>query len=227
VSSYGGNHYLNYAIGNEVSPAYVPNLAFPFTSKMTFFQRAINTATNFVSDVLIDLFYYPKQDALKENFFGPGLPYIKTLVRSTSLVLVNNHFSMTYTRPLLPNFVEVGGMHLYQPTSELSEDVNDWLDGSKDGVIYFSFGSTINPENFPEKSQEALFQAFAEFPQRILMKRNADALPKRICKNVKFAQWFSQREVLGISFIYFIACINIDLLKLIQTSKYSSHMEVF
>jgi UDP:flavonoid glycosyltransferase YjiC (YdhE family) len=192
----GGFHWANYAVGNTAPTSYVPSNMLPFTSSMTFYERIVNTVFNWYWDIGSEFYFYPQQESLKNQFFGPGLPHIKSLRRSASLVLVNNHFTMNYPRPLVPNFVEVGGMHVQPPKGELSEEIKDWLDGAKEGVIYFSMGSNLKADQIPEENKKGLMQAFEELPQRILMKWDSDTLPGKP-QNVKVSSWLAQQDVLG------------------------------
>ena len=48
---------------------------------------------------------------LKEKF-GEGIPDVKILANNIALLLVNQHFSITGSRPLPPQVVEIGGVHI-------------------------------------------------------------------------------------------------------------------
>lgn len=52
---------------------------------------------------------------LAKEFFGPNLPDLRDLAYQTNLFLVNSHFTINQARPTVPNFVEVGGLHIKQP----------------------------------------------------------------------------------------------------------------
>lgn len=52
---------------------------------------------------------------IARDFFGPDLPDLEDLARNTSLILVNSHLSINQARPTVPNFIEVGGLHLKEP----------------------------------------------------------------------------------------------------------------
>lgn len=57
---------------------------------------------------------WPANELLKENF-GPDTPHINEIVYNTSMVFVNGHFSLDGPRPLVPNMVEIGGIHVKSP----------------------------------------------------------------------------------------------------------------
>jgi len=207
MSSMGGFHWANYAVGNTAPTSYIPNAMLSYTSRMTFGERLVNTLFNLMWDVGSELYYYPKQEGMKKAFFGDALPYVKDLRKSASLVLVNNHFSLNYPRPLVPAFVEVGGMHVQPPQKPLPKDLQQWLDGATEGAIYFSMGSNLKGSLLPEERRDALMQAFAALPQRILMKWDSESMEGQP-KNVKLATWLPQQEILGWN----------NLLKLIYSS---------
>lgn len=56
-----------------------------------------------------------KSDKIAKNFFGADLPDLEDLAYQTNLFLVNSHFSLNQARPTVPNFIEVGGLHIKQP----------------------------------------------------------------------------------------------------------------
>ena len=51
-------------------------------------------------------------DAVVREFLGEGIPPIEELVKNTSLVLLNRHVSIHAARPVTPNVVHVGGLHI-------------------------------------------------------------------------------------------------------------------
>lgn len=87
------------------------------------------------------------------------------------LVLLNNHFSLNLPRPLLPNAIEVGGLHINRGRTTLPEDLQKILDKAQDrGVIYFSLGSNIQCKTLPEEKRKALIGVFKRLPHLVLWK---------------------------------------------------------
>lgn len=54
-------------------------------------------------------------NTLAREFFGADMPDLDDLAYNTSLLLVNSHFSINQARPTVPNFIEVGGLHINDP----------------------------------------------------------------------------------------------------------------
>lgn len=197
MSSFGGFHTSNYAVGNPYNTAHVPNNILEYSDRKTFYERLVNTLFTLYWDTGNKFYYSRMQNKMKDEFFGPGFPSVKELRKSASLVLVNQHFSLNYPRPLVPAFVEVGGMHVKLPKKPtMSKEMKKWLDNAKDGAIYFSMGSNLRSELMPVKARQNLLAAFAELKQKIIWKWETDTLPGKP-DNVMVTKWAPQMEILS------------------------------
>ncbi|XP_049956948.1 UDP-glycosyltransferase UGT5-like [Schistocerca serialis cubense] len=184
------------SFGNPNNPAYSPDFMVGHTDHMSFWERLYNAY------IIIRLHYawncqiLPTQEKMQTKYFGPGHPSVHETERNFSLLIVNNHFSMNYPRPLLPNIIELTGLHLEKQRKPLPLDIKNFLDGATDGVIYFSFGSNVKGSTLPEDKRRAFLEAFAQLPQRVLWKWEVDSLPGQP-ENVMIAKWLPQQDVLA------------------------------
>jgi glucuronosyltransferase len=88
------------------------------------------------------------------------------------------------------------------------QDLQKFLDEATDGVIYFSFGTSVFSNHMPEEKIRAFLDAFSELPQRILWKWGSDILPGQP-PNVKSGKWLPQQDILGnMSFLWVKVCLN-------------------
>lgn len=62
-----------------------------------------------------DVISMENSNRIAKQFFGNDLPDLRDLAYKTNLFLVNSHFSINQARPTVPNFIEVGGLHINQP----------------------------------------------------------------------------------------------------------------
>jgi glucuronosyltransferase len=76
------------------------------------------------------------------------------------------------------------------------QDLQEFLDKTKDGVIYFNLGSNVRSDHMPEEKMRAFIEAFSELPQKILWKWESDILPGQP-PNVKPVKWLPQQDILG------------------------------
>lgn len=103
-------------VGNPSNPAYMHMTHSPYPARMSFYQRLVNTYWQ--------LYYYvcyfnlnngDATDSLSRRFFGPDVPPVNRIVYNTSLVLANNHFTIGSAYPMVPNYVEIAGIHVKKP----------------------------------------------------------------------------------------------------------------
>ncbi|XP_066990896.2 UDP-glycosyltransferase UGT5 isoform X1 [Anabrus simplex] len=194
VISTSTSPWVNDRLMNPDNPSYIPNYFLSYTSEMNFKQRLINTiyyaitkwGQYYLSELPIDL--------LLRQHFGDDIPPVSELKKNTSLVLINSHFSIHRSRPTVPAYVEVAGLHIATP-KPLPEDLDKFLSEAPDGVIYFSFGSLIKCETLPKEKLQAFVDAFKLLPQRVLWKIDG-SLVKGLPPNVKTSKWLPQLDVL-------------------------------
>jgi len=125
---------------------------------------------------------------------GPDIPSVDVILGNMSLVFSNAHFSFNFPRPTLPDVVEIGAIHC-RPGKPLPKELQEFLDGAKDGFILFSLGSVVRPEDMPEETRKAFLRVFSKLKQRVIWKwplEMSDAPP-----NVKLLKWVPQQDVLA------------------------------
>lgn len=55
-------------------------------------------------------------DALLRKYIkDDNMPYLGEIVKNTSIILTNTHYSLSGSRPATPALVEVGGVHIKPP----------------------------------------------------------------------------------------------------------------
>ncbi|XP_022162084.1 UDP-glucuronosyltransferase 2B7-like isoform X8 [Myzus persicae] len=172
--------------GHVSNPATVSNQLANHAVPATFVQRFTNTA----------LFTYSmaklRYDQLVTLFADPR-PYDLAPTVNPSIVFQNSHYVSESPRPITPNVVYVGGVHL-KPAKTIPKDILDFIEDSPQGVIFFTFGSTIKVSSLPEYIERSFKEALAAVPQRVLWKYEGEMKDKP--ENVMTRKWFPQREIL-------------------------------
>jgi len=104
-------------VGSPSQYSYVSHEYIDYTDKMNFRVRTHNTIVCLLKHVGRQLIHVPKQQAAMQKQFNNSynLPPVWELEHKTSLVLVNTHHSLSYPKPLMPNYLHVGGMHVKPP----------------------------------------------------------------------------------------------------------------
>jgi glucuronosyltransferase len=184
-------------LGAPNPPSHVSSILVGYDHKMNFGQRLFNFVRNVYDWAIQNLYYYPKMENVYRTALGdPTIPGIKEIERNASIVLMSTHISFSPPRPLLPDFIEVGGMQLVPPKPVQPKELDDFLNGAKDGFIFFSMGSALKGIMMPENYRKMFLSTFSKLKQRVVWKwetEQMDDLPS----NVKLSKWLPQQDVLG------------------------------
>ncbi|XP_045772915.1 UDP-glycosyltransferase UGT5-like isoform X2 [Maniola jurtina] len=143
--------------------------------------------------------YLGKQEELVKKYL-PELAdetlSLYDLQKNASLMLINSHFSFDTPIALLPNIIEIGGVHVTQSNASLPEDLQKLLDESKNGVVYMSFGSNLRSADLPEQKKKAFINVFKQLKQTVLWKWEEDILENKP-KNLVTGRWLPQQEIIA------------------------------
>ena len=187
------------AIGNPEHPAYVPNQYLPYSEDMTLWERTINSLMRVGSPIARRHFILQRLDKVVQNLFDDSSISLEEIERNASLVLVNSHHSLGYPRPLLPNVIEVGGMHC-RPAKTLAnvdQEVHSFLSNAFDNnVLYFSLGSHIKSSQMPENVLSKFVNVFNRLPYEVIWKWEGER-PSNLSSNVLTKKWLPQQDILG------------------------------
>ncbi|RZB40719.1 UDP-glucuronosyltransferase-like, partial [Asbolus verrucosus] len=190
----GPTFWINPLVGNPSPSSYIPNVLLAYPSKMTFYERMMNSLTNVFNEILYNFYYFPKQNELVKKYISNDYD-LYDILYNVSLVLLNSHPSLHQPVPHVPNMVEIGGFHI-KPPQKLPKDLQEFMDSADEGVIYFSMGSNLKSVQFPSEKRDAFIKAFSKLKQKILWKWEDDVLPEKP-PNVKLLKWAPQRDLLA------------------------------
>jgi glucuronosyltransferase len=192
MSSFGNMALLNDFSGNVLPYSYVPGASILMSDDMSFQNRAIMTVFNVANSLYTVRRNRAHHEILKRYFNNP--PTIEELKENIALVLSVSHFSFETPRPYTPNIIPIGGFHI-QELQGLPQDIKQFLDGAKEGVIYFSLGSQIKLENLNENIFSSIMTSLGKASQKVLLKYENDL--NYLPKNVKVVKWAPQMDVLA------------------------------
>ncbi|KAF2360184.1 UDP-glucuronosyl/UDP-glucosyltransferase [Trinorchestia longiramus] len=179
-------------MGNLLNPAYVPN--FLETYKQPF--STLDRWKNLVMSIVVPIMWQSSiegsnQVEISKRF--PDLPSLYELGRNMSLMFINSHYSITTPLPLLPNQVEVGGLHI-APSKPLPKDLENFLSGTSP-VVYMSLGSVARSSAMPQHYKDIFFSVFSKLPYKVLWKFEEN--PQQELKNVFVQKWMPQQDILA------------------------------
>ncbi|XP_063921929.1 UDP-glycosyltransferase UGT5-like [Zophobas morio] len=194
MSTVGTNFWINTIVGNPGPLSYIPMVMAEYSVPMTFCERLTNTLLYVFAQTFFSLVVHPNQNAnIKKNI--PNGPDLSDVLYNASLVLMNSHPSLNQPVPYVPNMIDIGGFHV-KPSKKLPQDLQEFLDNAKDGVIYFSMGSNLKSADFPPEKRDSILRAFSKLKEQVLWKWEEDVLPGQP-KNVKLSKWLPQQDILA------------------------------
>ncbi|XP_039494325.1 UDP-glucosyltransferase 2 [Drosophila santomea] len=198
ISSYGTDTHIDELMGNLSPLSYNPMLLSSRTERMDIKDRLRNVLEACVMWLHKRVVHLPTQRDLYVKYFPTARKSLDEVLDSFSLMLLGQHFSLSYPRPYLPNMIEVGGLHLQQQrkVQPLAKELSEFVEQSEKGVIYFSMGSNIKSKDLPPATRKVLMETFASLPQRVLWKFEDDQLPEKP-SNVFISKWFPQPDILA------------------------------
>jgi len=195
-SSFGTDRRIDEAVGNISPISFNPLVTSPRTDRMTFVERLENHYEVLVEDIHRIVVHLPNMQKVFKKYFPNAKKTMEEVMDSFSLILLGQHFSLSYPRPYLPNMIEVGGMQISHKPKPLPEDIKQFIEGSPNGVIYFSMGSNVKSKDLPQETRDILLKTFAKLKQRVLWKFEDDEMPGKPA-NVLIKKWYPQPDILA------------------------------
>ncbi|CAH2096275.1 unnamed protein product [Euphydryas editha] len=199
VSTFGNCMRHNIMVRNPLQLATVTSEFLDVKDPSSFWGRFRNLYFTAYEYFWWTFWYLKKQEELVKKYLpdiANDVPSFHTLQSNVSLFMSNSHFSFDPPSALLPNIVEIGGVHLSKSNATLPADLQKLLDDSKEGVIYISFGSNIKSSEIALEKKKAFLSVFRRLENHtILWKWEDDQLEDKP-SNLVTRQWFPQREIL-------------------------------
>ncbi|KAH8359715.1 hypothetical protein KR093_008468, partial [Drosophila rubida] len=195
-SSYGNDYRIDNLMGNISPLSYNPLITSPRSNSMTFLERLQNKWEVWVETAVHHLIHLPAMKEQYAQYFPNAKKTLDEVLDSFDFMLLGQHFSLSYARPYLPNMIEVGGFHINHKPKPLPEDIKQFIETARDGVIYFSLGSNVKCKDLPQETRDTLLKVFGGLKQRVLWKFEDDKMPNKP-DNVMLGKWFPQPDILA------------------------------
>uniref|UniRef100_A0A8D9AUF6 UDP-glucuronosyltransferase n=1 Tax=Cacopsylla melanoneura TaxID=428564 RepID=A0A8D9AUF6_9HEMI len=188
---------IDLSTGNICNPSHIPEMMLPSTNVMSFWERLKGYLFFFYTRLITIPGLVQTQQKIANKYFGSNCPSVEKMVQNRSLLLSSSSWIFEYARPVFPNTIHVGPLHIPDTTKPLPEDLEKWIQGAEKGFIYFSLGSNVRSASLAESTRSAILATLAKFPEyRIIWKweeDNIDGLPN----NVICRKWLPQQDLLA------------------------------
>ncbi|XP_069356878.1 UDP-glycosyltransferase UGT5-like [Maniola hyperantus] len=193
ISSLGAVPAQYSALGAPVHPLLYPSPGRQKLYNLSLFEKGVEIFNNVVLDYLISSAEDFDLSIIRKNF-GDNVPGFEILAKKIVMMFLNEHPIWADNRPVPPNIIYIGGIH-QPPEKDLPKDLDNYLNSSKHGVIYVSFGTNVLPSQLPAEKIEIMTKVFSQVPYDILWKYDKDILPGQ-SKNIKLSNWLPQSDLL-------------------------------
>ncbi|XP_041979455.1 UDP-glycosyltransferase UGT5-like [Aricia agestis] len=199
ITTFGNCMRHNIITGNPLQLSTVIAEFLDVREPETFWGRFRNFYFVTYEYVMWKFWYLKKQEALITKYLpdiADTVPSLIELQKNVSVFLINGHSSYDTPVALLPNIIEVGGLHLSESTKSLPKDIKYFLDNSTDGVVYVNFGSNVRSAELPLEKKNAFLNVFRRLKQNVLWKWEDEKLDNKP-DNVLIKHWLPQKEILA------------------------------
>ncbi|XP_046972519.1 UDP-glycosyltransferase UGT5-like [Vanessa cardui] len=192
-SSLSGINSAFEMVGAATHPLIYPNPMHRRIYNLTMWEKITELYYHYATELIFKNHLQIENYMLK-SILGPTTPDLDDLRQNVRMLFLNIHPVWDFNRPVPPNVLFLGGLH-QKPAQDLPQDLKSYLDSSKNGVIYVSFGTNVKPSMFPRETLKIFTDVFSQLPNDVLWKWDNDELPGRP-KNVKISKWLPQSDLL-------------------------------
>ena len=198
LSSNGPHTWFNDVLGLPRPASSVPHMFTDFTERANLGRRLENEFFYYLEKLLLNFYHFPLQEQLFNEVFANFTTKTFNEVRKSSvaITLVNSHFSVSFPKPFLPNTVEVAGMQINEDVMmPLPDDIREFIENSKDGVIYFSLGNSMKASMMDANKKRDLIEALSRLKQNTIW-QHGESLEVD-SRKIMVRKWLPQHEILG------------------------------
>ncbi|XP_034473734.1 UDP-glucuronosyltransferase 2B31 [Drosophila innubila] len=179
------------------TPAYIQSEFVGFAQPLNWSDRLLN----FVQAKLLKFLYKVHSNradkALIKHHLGIDIDVDEVARRQTAFILGNQHYSHLGSRPVTPQFLEVGGMHITSDAKkQLPPKIVEFLQQSKQGVIFISWGSMVRASSMDEDKMQAMVKVLQKQPLNVIWKWESDEVPHVDASKFLFVKWAPQLALL-------------------------------
>ncbi|KAL1506654.1 hypothetical protein ABEB36_005979 [Hypothenemus hampei] len=183
-------------LGNPTHPVLAPEMNLPLRRDLSFTERLLSVLYSIYVRIYYHLVVLPREDANIKKHISADLPYLGDIEKNISVLLMNRNPVFHRMMPLFPNIVDLGGIHITSVKKPLDPKVITLLENSKNGVIYFSLGSSMKSVLLSNETIKVLQNAFKSLPYDVIWKWENENMENKP-DNVFISQWLPQETLLA------------------------------
>lgn len=195
-SAIGAGIPVHELLGNNANPVIHPEIIFPYQhGRLKFVERINSFIYYFGTKLLLQPIFEFIGVSQAKKYFSNNNYTLSSLEERVDLVFINTNPVLDYVRPITPNTIQLGFMHV-NPPKPVTAELKDYLDSSQNGIIYMSLGSNVKSKDLREETKTIFLNVFRKLPYDILWKFEDDQLANK-SDNVRISKWFPQSDLLA------------------------------
>ena len=194
VSPPGPISFVMDRTGNTINLSVQPSSMTRYIEPLSFLQRIENHMARFGELTWMKWLANSVNEYLHQEL-GKHTRHSHDIIRDRLSVILSASHPVTHGAwPYLPNFIELGGLHLRGPKT-LPEDLKKFMDSATEGVVLVSFGSSLKPGDMPEEKLATFLETFKRLNMSVIWKW--DSVIPDLPQNVITKSWLPQQDLLG------------------------------
>ncbi|KAL3288262.1 hypothetical protein HHI36_002711 [Cryptolaemus montrouzieri] len=191
VPMYMSTHYF---IGNPIHPFLYPEVTSGLAIPVTTFRDKLDSLYIFLVIYFLQEFYMiSRYDAIAKKHFGEDMPDLREMIKKTSFFFDYGNPFLSFRRPLAANHKEVWNIRTLE--TALPKDLQHIIDNAKNGVVYFSLGTTVSLAHLENEIKNTMLEVLSELPYTVLCKWDEEFDGKS--DNLLVRKMFPQRSILA------------------------------
>lgn len=195
-SAIGAGTPVHELFGNSANPVIHPELIFPYQhGRLKFVERLNSFIYYFGTKFLLQPLFEVIGMSQAYKYFRNFTLTLAEAEEHVDLVFINTNPILDYVRPITPNTIQLGSMHV-QPPKPVTGKLKELLDSSQNGVIYMSLGSNVKSKDLRDETKATFLNVFRKLPYDVLWKFEDDQLLNK-SDNVVISKWFPQSDLLA------------------------------
>lgn len=186
-------------IGEPPIPMLYPNAL--GSDRSSFISRVVDCVTGWSDSLLIYAYHGRHQQTQLRNIFPESGWWLIDGVRyRVAMVFQNTHAALSRPRPMTPNIIEIGGIHVSKDngTAQMKEmpKLQKFLDEATNGVIYVALG--LNEVHNPHKRDD-VYDSFTDYAhlRLVIVSDDKFTVPSHDPTDVMIVNWCPQEAVLA------------------------------
>ncbi|XP_055614414.1 UDP-glucosyltransferase 2-like [Uranotaenia lowii] len=195
ITSIDSIGFAHQVVGNVMNVVAHPEMNQKYAAFPGFFNRLWAVLEKLFIDYILLPIEFSMYDRIIDQNFGSNMSKSYELMQRLDFLMTNVEPVLGFVRPTVPQAIQLGLLHV-QPAKALPNDLQLFLDNSKQGVVYFSLGSLIKSGSINAHNNRIFMEVFQSLDMNVLWKSDQ---PTEFngTGNIWMNRWFPQQDVLA------------------------------